>query len=75
MNARVDKNDVPPSPVLRADLASFPGAGYGTLRILKPGQIIAVTDAEADTLAAEVLAVRETTADVRVRWHHDERTP
>jgi hypothetical protein len=79
-NERTETDDVaarvPPPLTLRADMASFTGAGYGTLRVphgvhLEPGQTVFVTDDEADTLTAEVLAVRETTADVRVYWNHD----
>ncbi|KQV63401.1 hypothetical protein ASC64_17600 [Nocardioides sp. Root122] len=71
---------VSPPPVLRADLASFTGAGYGVLRIpagvhLEPGQIVAVTDDEADMLTAEVLAVGEARANVRVHWNHDNSAP
>jgi hypothetical protein len=57
----------------RADLARFTSNGFGTLRdpaagSLRPGQLIAVTDDDADTLRAEVLAVRDGEVDVRVRW-------
>lgn len=62
-----------PLRVVRADLASFTGAGYGTLRIpasthLQAGQAIVVTDDEANVLGAEVLVVTGDTAEVRVRW-------
>jgi hypothetical protein len=57
----------------RADLTRFTSDGFGTLHgpaagSLHAGQRIAVTDDEADTLEAEVLAVREGEADIRVRW-------
>lgn len=58
---------------LKTDLASFTGAGYGSLRVppgvhLNPGQTIAVTDDDADTLEAEVLASTGDKAEVRVHW-------
>lgn len=59
--------------IVKTDLASFTGAGYRSLRIpsgvrLAPGQTIAITDDEADTLEAEVLAVAGDKAEVRVHW-------
>lgn len=59
--------------VVRTDLASFSSAGYGTLRVptgvhLDQGQTIAVTDDDADTLEAEVLAVTGGKAEVLVHW-------
>ncbi|WP_416957802.1 hypothetical protein ACNKF0_09460 [Nocardioides sp. T5] len=58
---------------MKSDLASFSSAGYGTLRVPAgshpdAGQVIAVTDDEADTLEAEVLAVNGDKAEVRVHW-------
>lgn len=57
----------------RADLTRFTSAGFGILHepaagSLRAGQIIAVTDDDADTLQAEVLAVRDGEADIRVHW-------
>jgi hypothetical protein len=57
----------------QVDLARFTTNGFGTLHgpaaaSLHAGQRIAVTDEEADTLEAEVLAVREGEADIRVHW-------
>lgn len=58
---------------LQADLARFTTDGFGTLHgqaigSLQVGQRIAVTDDEADVLEADVLAVREGEADIRVHW-------
>lgn len=58
---------------IKTDLASFTGAGYGRLRIrpgvhLTVGEVIAVTDDEADTLEAEVLTVNGDIAEVHVHW-------
>ena len=55
------------------DLARFNTAGYGTLRdegvnTLHVGDVVAVTDDDADTYEAEVLAVESGAAQVRVRW-------
>jgi hypothetical protein len=55
------------------DLARFKTAGYGTLRgddvgTLHVGDLLAVTDNEADTYEAEVLAVDAEAAQVHVRW-------
>lgn len=68
----LDRDGRPPC-VLRTDLASFTGAGYGTVRVpdgvrLVPGQTIVLTDDEADSLEAEVLTTEGDTAQVRVRW-------
>jgi hypothetical protein len=66
-------HDGQPLRVLHTDLASFTGAGYGSVRIpdgveLRPGQAVVLTDDEADSLDAEVLATGADTAQVRVRW-------
>lgn len=58
---------------LTTDLASFPGAGYGTVRVpagthLRAGDLVAVTDDDADTLQAEVLSVAGDRAEIRVHW-------
>ncbi|WP_416957814.1 hypothetical protein ACNKF0_09490 [Nocardioides sp. T5] len=63
-----------PLPVIKTDLASFSGAGYGKLNIpkgvhLEAGQAIVVTDEEADVLEARVLDVAEGTAHIRVNWN------
>lgn len=55
------------------DLARFNTAGYGTLRgegvtTLHVGDVVGVTDDEADTYEAEVLVVDAGAAQVRVRW-------
>ena len=62
-----------PMPVLRVDLSRFTSAGRGTVHgaaatELVVGQVVAVTDDEADVLEAEVLAVRPGAADLQVRW-------
>ncbi|WP_416957799.1 hypothetical protein ACNKF0_09450 [Nocardioides sp. T5] len=67
-------HDGRPLLVLRTDLASFTGAGHGTVRLpdgmrLSPGQTIVLTDEEADPVEAEVLAAEGTSAHVRARWH------
>lgn len=58
---------------LKTDLASFTGAGYGRLRVrpgshLVVGETVAVTDDEADTFEADVLAVNGDIADIHVHW-------
>jgi hypothetical protein len=37
---------------------------------LRPGERIAVTDSEADTLEAEVISVSRDTAAIRIFWDH-----
>ena len=71
-------SDSTPPTALHADLASFTGAGYGSVRIpeglhLEPSQTIHVTYDEADTLAAVVLAVEGRTAQIRVLWERPRR--
>lgn len=67
------EDGTPPLATFRTDLSRFTTAGLGIVReaaagSLRAGQIIAVTDDDADTLEAEVLAVRDGEADVRVHW-------
>lgn len=55
------------------DLASFTGAGYGSVRIpagiqLEPGEAVYLVDDEADAVEADVLSVAGNTAQVRIRW-------
>lgn len=55
------------------DLSRITSSGYGTLygvlaAQLRPGERIAVTDEEADTLEAEVLGVTDQSAEIRVFW-------
>lgn len=55
------------------DLSRVTTSGYGTLygavaARLHPGEHIAVTDEEADTLEAEVLRVTNESAEIRVFW-------
>jgi hypothetical protein len=62
-----------PLPGLRVDLSRFTSAGHGTVHGaaadgLLAGQVIAVTDDDADVLEAEVLAVRPGVADLQARW-------
>ena len=56
-----------------ADLSRFTSSGHGTLHDpataqLRPGERIAVTDDEADTLEAEVIAVGNGSAEVQIFW-------
>lgn len=55
------------------DLSRYTSEGFGTLftdaaEQLSPGDTIAVTDEDADTLAAEVLEVHPDRAVIRVLW-------
>lgn len=59
--------------VLSTDLASFTGAGHGSVRILKgvqlePGETVYLVDDEADAVEADILSVAGSTAQVRIRW-------
>lgn len=61
-----------PEPIYRTDLADFTGAGHGQLRLLRgarlePGETILVGDGE-EVLEADVLAVDEDVAQIRVHW-------
>lgn len=55
------------------DFTRLTSAGYGTIygpktNGLRVGQIIAITDDEADTIEAEVLEVSGDTAKIHARW-------
>lgn len=74
MSIRRTERERPPGlAVFRTDLARFTSAGHGTLHDpravqLQVGQRLAVTDDGADTVEAEVLAVRDGAADIRLHW-------
>lgn len=58
---------------IEVDLSRFTTSGYGTVHGaaasgLIVGERFAVTDDEADTVEAEVLAVGPDYADVRLHW-------
>jgi len=58
---------------IHVDFTRFTAAGIGTIygpeaAGLRVGQIIAITDDDADTIEAEVLEVRRDAAKVRARW-------
>lgn len=60
---------------LSVDLSRFTRRGFGsvhgsTMNDLRPGERIAVTDSEADTLEAEVISVSRDTAAIRIFWDH-----
>ena len=62
-----------PDKTIHVDFSRFTVSGIGTLYGLKacglqPGDIIALTDTDADTIEAEVLEVREDMATVRAYW-------
>lgn len=62
-----------PDTPIRVDLTRLTSAGYGTIHGprtegLRAGQVIAITDDEADPVAAEVLDVRGDTATIRAHW-------
>jgi hypothetical protein len=64
--------------VVGVDLSRFSSSGYGTARgaftsKFTLGQIIAVTDDDADTLEATVIALRPGSADLRVHWDRVQR--
>jgi hypothetical protein len=59
--------------ILSADLTRITTSGLGTLRDpdvtdLRPRDTVSVTDEGADTVEAEVLAVRSGEVDVLVHW-------
>jgi hypothetical protein len=68
--------ELPIERTLHVDLARFTSAGYGTVfgeqaDGLQLGMLVAVTDEDADTLTAEVLAVTTdptVSATLRVHW-------
>ena len=64
--------------VMRVDLSRFTSSGHGTLfgpgvDEFDVGQVIAVTDDGADTLAATVVAVRPGAAELQVHWNRVQR--
>lgn len=59
--------------IVEVDLSRFNSRGYGTVHgtytsEFTPGQVIAVTDDDADALEATVIAVRPGSADLQVHW-------
>jgi len=62
-----------PDTTIQVDFTRFTSAGYGTIygsktEGLRVGQIIAITDVEADTIEAEVLEVCGDTVKIHARW-------
>lgn len=58
--------------IYETDLSRYTGEGYGVLIAdvtgLVPGDMIAVTDEDADVIAAEVVDIHEGSATIRVLW-------
>lgn len=64
---------------LGVDLSRFTTGGFGTVHGvsvsgLTVGQVITVTDEDADRLSATVIAVRSGAVDLRVHWTGGEGT-
>jgi hypothetical protein len=62
-----------PDTTVNVDFSRFTSAGFGTIfgpkaLSLPAGELIAVTDVDADTVEAEVLDVHGDTATIHVRW-------
>lgn len=62
-----------PDKVICVDFARFTSAGYGTIYGsavvgLRLGDVIALTDVEADTIEAEVVAVHDDGVTIHARW-------
>jgi len=62
-----------PDTTIHVDFTRFTSAGYGTIygpktEGLRVGQLIAITDEEADTIQAEVLEVCGDAAKIRAHW-------
>lgn len=62
-----------PDTPIQVDITRFTSAGYGTIygprtEGLTAGQLIAITDDEADTIEAEVLEVCGDAAKIRAYW-------
>ena len=62
-----------PETVVHVDFTRLNSAGFGTIygtkvNGLRVGQIIAITDIEADTIEAEVLEVSNESATIRAHW-------
>lgn len=58
---------------IRTDLASFTGAGHGSVRIpsgvgLEPGETVYLVDDDSDSVEADILSVAGDTVQVLVRW-------
>lgn len=58
---------------IRTDLASFTGAGHGSVRVpagveLESGETVYLVDDEADAVEADILSVAGNKAQVRIRW-------
>jgi hypothetical protein len=71
-DAETVEEAAPTMRTFRTDLARFSTTGHGTIKgdvaALSVGDRVAVTDDEADTLEAEVVAVSTDSADVRIHW-------
>jgi hypothetical protein len=70
--------------VIHVDFTRLTNAGYGTIygtaaKDLQVGQVIAITDADADTIEAEVIEVCGEAAKIRAHWdkvlHAQEKDP
>ncbi len=85
MKIKVDENlpvseAIPmPDTTLEVDFTRLTSAGYGTIYGpktggLRVGQLIAITDNEADTIEAEVLEVCGDAVKIHARWGNVLRT-
>ena len=62
-----------PEKIIHVDFTRFNSAGFGTVHGgpvagLRVGEIVALTDDDADTVEGEVLEVLGDTATLRARW-------
>ena len=62
-----------PETVVHVDFTRLTSAGFGTIygpeaNGLHVGQVLAITDVEADTIEAEVLEVSDDSATIRAHW-------
>lgn len=62
-----------PEKIIHVDFTRFNSAGFGTVHGgpvvgLRVGEIVALTDDEADTVEGEVVEVHGDIATVRARW-------
>jgi len=62
-----------PHTTIHVDFSRFTSAGYGMIYGpetvgLRVGQLITITDEDADTIEAEVLEVRGDSVKVRAHW-------
>lgn len=68
-----------PDTTIQVDFTRLTSAGYGTIygpksAGLRVGQLIAITDDEADTIEAEVLELNGDAAKIHARWDRVLRT-